>query len=98
VRYSRRLNSDYTSPVQRKVQVSRLDAPMQQLQTEDGTAMSEVNPWLWQFGRGRPRLAGLTVEQTTVSLRVTIVRQANASEARKKRGAEIRRSRKADQA
>ncbi len=24
----------------------------------------EVNPWLWQFGRGRPRLGGLNVEET----------------------------------
>jgi hypothetical protein len=24
----------------------------------------EVNPWLWQFGRGKPRLGGLTVEET----------------------------------
>jgi hypothetical protein len=47
--------------------------------------------WLWQFGRGRPRLGGLTVEQTTV-------RQASASQARKKRGAETSRSLEADQA
>ena len=26
--------------------------------------MHEVNPWLWQFGRGRPRLAGLSVSET----------------------------------
>ena len=26
--------------------------------------MYEVNPWLRQFGRGKPRLGGLTVEQT----------------------------------
>jgi hypothetical protein len=24
----------------------------------------EVNPWLWQFGRGKPRLGGLTIEET----------------------------------
>ena len=24
----------------------------------------EVNPWLWQLGRGKPRLGGLTVEKT----------------------------------
>ncbi len=23
-----------------------------------------VNPWLWQFGRGKPRLGGLSVEAT----------------------------------
>ena len=26
--------------------------------------MYEVNLWLWQFGRGKPRLGGLMVEQT----------------------------------
>ena len=26
--------------------------------------MYEVNPWLWQFGRGKPRLGGLSVEKT----------------------------------
>ncbi len=25
----------------------------------------EVNPWLLRFGRGKPRLGGLTVEDTT---------------------------------
>jgi hypothetical protein len=32
------------------------------LQTEGGAAMfmrSTVNPWLWQFGRGKPRLGDL---------------------------------------
>jgi hypothetical protein len=24
----------------------------------------EVNTWLWQFGRGKPRLGGLTIEET----------------------------------
>ncbi len=24
----------------------------------------EVNPWLWQFGRGKPRLGDLTVKET----------------------------------
>ena len=24
----------------------------------------EVNPWLWSFGRGKPRLGGLSIEQT----------------------------------
>jgi hypothetical protein len=51
----------------------------------------EVNPWLWQFGHGRSRLGGLTVQQTTV-------KQAHASEVRKKRGADTRWSRRADQA
>ncbi len=26
--------------------------------------MYEVNQWLWQFGRGKPRLGGLSVEET----------------------------------
>ena len=29
-----------------------------------GSNVYEVNPWLWQFGRGRPRLGGLTVSET----------------------------------
>jgi hypothetical protein len=35
--------------------------------TEDGRRGSnvyEVNTWLWQFGRGKPRLGGLTIEET----------------------------------
>ncbi len=34
---------------------------------EDGRRCSnvyEVNPWLWQFGHGKPRLGGLTIEET----------------------------------
>ncbi len=27
-------------------------------------ATYEVNQWLWQFGRGKPRLGGLTIEET----------------------------------
>ena len=29
-----------------------------------GSNVYEVNPWLWQFGRGRPRLRGLSVSET----------------------------------
>ncbi len=29
-----------------------------------GSNIYEVNTWLWQFGRGNPRLGGLTVEET----------------------------------
>jgi hypothetical protein len=25
----------------------------------------EVNPWLWQFGLGKPRLGGLTIKETS---------------------------------
>ena len=31
-----------------------------------GSNAYEVNPWLWQFGRGKPRLGGLSVEETQV--------------------------------
>ena len=51
----------------------------------------EVNPWLWQFGRGKPRLGGLTVEETTE-------RKDTARDERNKRGLETRRRRKADRA
>ena len=46
---------------------------------------------LWQFGRGKPRLGGLSVEDTQE-------RKAAASVERNKRGAETRRRRKADRA
>ena len=29
-----------------------------------GSNVYEVNTWLWQFGRGKPRLGGLSVEAT----------------------------------
>ena len=29
-----------------------------------GSNVYEVNQWLWQFGRGKPRLGGLSVEDT----------------------------------
>ncbi len=29
-----------------------------------GSNVYEVNPWLWQFGRSKPRLGGLSVEKT----------------------------------
>ncbi len=31
----------------------------------DGRRGSNVNQWLWQFGRGKPSLRGLTIEETT---------------------------------
>ena len=51
----------------------------------------EVNPWLWQFGRGKPRLGGLSVEDTQE-------RKAAASAERRLRAVETRRRRKADRA
>ena len=61
---------------------------------EDGRRGSnayEVNPWLWQFGRGKPRLGGLSVEETDD-------RKDAALKERSLRGAETqtRRRRKAD--
>ena len=53
--------------------------------------MYEVNPWLWQFGRGKPRLGGLSVEETDD-------RKDAAQKVRVERGAETRRRRKADRA
>ena len=51
----------------------------------------EVNQWLWQFGRGKPRLGGhgLTVEETAE-------RKDAARDERDARGQETRRHRKAD--
>ena len=51
----------------------------------------EVNLWLWSFARGKPRLGGLSVEQT-------FERQVAANEASKERAAENSRRRKADKA
>ena len=56
-----------------------------------GSNVYEVNPWLWQFGRGKPRLGGLTVKETTE-------RKKSARDERLKRGWETRRQRKADKA
>ncbi len=30
-----------------------------------GSNVHKVNPWLWQSGLGKPRLGGLTIEETT---------------------------------
>jgi hypothetical protein len=49
----------------------------------------EVNPWLWQFGRGKQRLGGLSVEKTDD-------RKEAALKERSLRGAETRWRRKAD--
>ncbi len=56
-----------------------------------GSNVYEVNPWLWQFGCGKPRLGGLSVEKTGA-------RKAAAQKERIQRGAasETRRRRKAD--
>ncbi len=56
-----------------------------------GSNIYEVNPWLWQFGRGKPRLGGLSVEDTQD-------RRAAASAEQRLRAVETRRRRKADRA
>ena len=61
------------------------------LDGRQGSNVYEVNPWLWQFGRGKPRLGGLTVEKTAD-------RQLAKVDDRKKRAAETRLRRKADRA
>ena len=59
---------------------------------EDGRRGSnayEMNLWLWQFGRGKPRLGGLSVEETAER------KQAHRDESHK-RAVETRWRRKAD--
>ena len=56
-----------------------------------GSNVYEVNPWLWQFGRGKPRLGGLSVEATAQ-------RMADASLESRKQAAKTRRQRKNDRA
>ena len=56
-----------------------------------GSNVYEVNLWLWQFGRGKPRLGGLSVEKTDD-------RKEAAQKERLLRGAETRQRRKADRA
>ena len=53
-----------------------------------GSNVYEVNTWLWQFGRGKPRLGGLSVEATEERM------QADRHESRE-RAVETRRRRKA---
>ena len=53
-----------------------------------GSNVYEVNPWLWQFGRGRPRIGGLSVSETEE--RRNVVVRAGA-----KRSHETRRRRQA---
>jgi hypothetical protein len=48
-----------------------------------------VKQWLWQFGRGKPRLGGLSIEKTGA-------RKKAAQKERLLHGAETRRCRKAD--
>ena len=52
-----------------------------------GSNVYEVSPWLWQFGRGKPSLGGLTIEET-------LDRQDAARKASDKRQKETRGGRK----
>ena len=54
-----------------------------------GSNAYEVNPWLWQFGLGKPRLGGLSVEATEERM------QAHRHESYK-RGVETHQQRKAE--
>ncbi len=54
-----------------------------------GSNVYEVTPWLWQFGRGKPRLGGLSIEGATA-------RKIAARDERIKRGLETRWCLKAD--
>jgi hypothetical protein len=58
-----------------------------------GSNVYEVNPWLWQFGRGKPCLGGLTVKETAE-------RKKAAREEKFKRACQLetRRHRKLDKA
>ena len=38
-----------------------------------GSNVYEVNQWLWQLGSGKPRLGGLTVEETAERKRLVSV-------------------------
>ncbi len=56
-----------------------------------GSNVYEVNPWLWQFGGGKPRMGGLTIEETAE-------KQDAASKSSDKRRKETREGRKGDSA
>ncbi len=44
-----------------------------------GSNVYEVNTWLWLFARGKPRLGGISVEETALKKRVVRVEQAKRS-------------------
>ncbi len=54
-----------------------------------GGNVYEVNPWLWQFGRGKPSIGGLTIGETAE-------KQDAASTSSDKRRNETREGRKGD--
>ncbi len=44
-----------------------------------GSNLYEVNTWLWNFGRGKPRLGGLTVDKTAMRKKTVKKDQAKRS-------------------
>ncbi len=56
-----------------------------------GSNVYEVNTWLWQFGRGKPRIGGLTIEETEERLdsarKSSDKRKKETHEGRKRDGA-----------
>ena len=42
-----------------------------------GSNVYEVNQWLWRFGRGKPRLGGLSVSETDVQ-QMTVMQEGAA--------------------
>lgn len=53
-----------------------------------GSSVYEVNLWIWQFGRGRPRIGGLSVEKTDEKRKLCRTQAALASADTRKRRAE----------
>ena len=58
-----------------------------------GSNVYEVNHWLWMFGRGKPRVGGLSVAETAVRKSAR-----HEEQVRVKRAVETRRRRKAAKA
>ena len=56
-----------------------------------GSNVYEVNPWLWQFGHGKPRIGGLTIKETEE-------KKEDARKSSDKRRKETRAGRKGDRA
>ena len=55
-----------------------------------GCNVYEVNTWLWNFGSGKPRLGGLTVEETAMRKKTARKDQAKGTdETRRRRRAEF---------
>ena len=65
------------------------DAALAGVDGRRGSNVYEVNQWLWQFGRGKPSLGGLSVEETQGRMQA-------ARDERNLHAAETRRRHKAD--